>query len=123
MSKKIVICKSGEKGVRQNLNEIYDNFKDFELYDSKFNITQRLGYKSKYKLWRDNPTWKYYANPESTKSQKNFDNEFDAKRHLAEKRKGVVRHVPGKVKACLYCSAFTICTQKDYLIETGELVI
>ena len=74
-------------------------------------------------LWRDNPTWKYYANPESTKSQKNFDNEFDAKRHLAEKRKGVVRHVPGKVKACLYCSAFTICTQKDYLIETGELVI
>ena len=64
MSKKIVICKSGEKGVRQNLNEIYDNFKDFELYDSKFNITQRLGYKSKYKLWRDNPVVEGSSNPD-----------------------------------------------------------
>ena len=74
-------------------------------------------------LWRDSPTWKYYANQESTKATKNFDSEYEAKRHLAEKRKGVVRYVPGKVRACLYCPAFSICTQKDYLIETGELTI
>lgn len=66
-------------------------------------------------LWRSNPVWKYYSDPAKTdgKSTKNFDNAADAQRHLTEKGKGVIKHVPGKVKACGYCPAFSSCKQKD----------
>ena len=66
-------------------------------------------------LWRSDPQWKYYADATKTdgKSTKNFDNPADANKHRAEKGKGVVIMVPGKVKACSYCKAFSICTQKD----------
>jgi hypothetical protein len=66
-------------------------------------------------LWRTDPVWKYFADGSKTdgKSTKNFDDPAEANRHLASKGKGVVINVPGKVKACSYCRAFQICTQKD----------
>lgn len=65
-------------------------------------------------LWRSAPVWKYYSNPDNmVKATKNFDNPAEANRHRAEKGKGIVVHVPGKVKACLYCRAFSICSQKN----------
>lgn len=70
-------------------------------------------------LWRSEPQWKYYADPTKTdgKSTKNFDNQIDANKHLAEKGKGVVKHIPGKVKACGYCKAFSVCKQKDEYVH------
>lgn len=75
-------------------------------------------------LWRSDPIYKYYSNPDAppgTRSQKNFDNLQDALRHKSEKGKGRIDTRPGLVKACLYCAGFSLCTQKDRLIAAGEL--
>lgn len=67
-------------------------------------------------LWRSDPKWKYFSDPNKTdgRSTRNFDNEADAIAFKAEKQgKGVVITVPGQVKACGYCPAFKICSQKD----------
>lgn len=70
-------------------------------------------------LWREGPTYAYFANPEATgRSTKNFDSLHDANMFLAEKGKGRVDTRPGKVKACAYCPAASICTQRlRYLNE------
>lgn len=76
-------------------------------------------------LWRSDPVFKYYKNPLSTgRSTKNFDNAHDAYIRLGEdKNVGIVKEVPGQVTACKYCAAFSICTQKDALIASGDLIL
>ena len=70
-------------------------------------------------LWREDPVWKYYSDPAKAntpgaRSSKNFDNATEAHAHLREKKgKGAILEVSGKVKACGYCAAFPICSQKD----------
>lgn len=64
-------------------------------------------------LWRSPGVWKYYSDPSNTKATRNFDNPQDAKAFHQKAGKGVVRYVPGKVRACSYCRAFPICSQKD----------
>jgi hypothetical protein len=71
-------------------------------------------------LWRSEPVYKYYSDPTKTdgRATKNFDSLIEANNHLTEKRKGVVKTVPGQVKACLYCRAFDICEQrKEYTFD------
>ena len=76
-------------------------------------------------LWRSDPVFKYYKNPQNTKrSTKNFDSKQDAYIRMAEDNNvGVVKEVPGQVTACKYCQAFSICSQKDQLIASGDLVL
>lgn len=76
-------------------------------------------------LWRSEPVFKYYKNPQSTKrSTKNFDTYHDAQvRRQEDGNVGVVIEVPGQVTACKYCSAFAACSQKDALIASGDLVL
>lgn len=76
-------------------------------------------------LWRSEPVFKYYKNPEkTTRSTKNFDNKQDAYLRLSEDGNvGIVKEQPGQVTACKYCNGFTLCSQKDVLIERGELII
>jgi hypothetical protein len=70
-------------------------------------------------LWRDAPVWKYFSDPAKAntpgaRSSKNFDNAAEAQAHMRDKGgKGVILEVAGKVKACGYCPAFPICSQKD----------
>lgn len=66
-------------------------------------------------LWRSDPVWKYYSNPAKTsgRATKNFTTAVEAHAFAAEKGKGIVIEVPGQVKACGYCPAFPICTQKE----------
>lgn len=66
-------------------------------------------------LWMDAPIYKYFANPAKTdgRSTKNFTTLHEANAHLATAGKGVVITVPGTPKACAYCSAFPLCSQKD----------
>ena len=66
-------------------------------------------------LWRSDPVFKYYGNPEKLegRSTRNFKTLDEANALCAKKGKGIVITVPGKVKACLYCAAFDACTQKD----------
>ena len=70
-------------------------------------------------LWRDAPTYAYFTNPEATgRSTKNFDSLHDANMHLAAKGKGRIDIRPGKAKACAYCPAASLCTQRlRYLNE------
>ena len=68
-------------------------------------------------LWRGQTVYKYYADPNKTggRSTRNFDDKAEAHAFMASKGgKGVVIAVPGEVKACDYCPAFTICKQKDH---------
>lgn len=76
-------------------------------------------------LWRSEPVFKYYKNPAKlSRSTKNFDNKQDAYLRLSEDGNvGIVKEVPGQVMACKYCSAFSICTQKDALIASGDLLV
>jgi hypothetical protein len=66
-------------------------------------------------LWRSEPTYKYYSDPNNTsgKSTKNFDDMVEARKWQMDKGKGIVIAVPGEVKRCGYCAAFPICKQKD----------
>ena len=76
-------------------------------------------------LWRSEPVFKYYKNPEKrSRSTKNFDNYHDAQlRAIEDGNVGIVVEQPGQVMACKYCSAFVACTQKDALIASGDLIL
>ena len=76
-------------------------------------------------LWRSEDTFKYYSNPETAKvggrCTKRFDKESDAVLFQQEKGKGVVIKEPGEPKACMYCSAFTVCEQrKQFFNDDGS---
>lgn len=78
-------------------------------------------------LWRSNPQYKWYKNgvANSKRATKVFDTLHDATKHRALEGNGVgdIKEFPGKVKACGYCPSFSICTQKDRLIMSGQLEI
>lgn len=76
-------------------------------------------------LWRSDPVFKYYKNPEKTaRSTKNFDTMQEARlRQIEDGGKGIVIERPGQVTACKYCSAFSVCSQKDALIAQGDLIL
>jgi hypothetical protein len=73
-------------------------------------------------LWKSDPQYKYYSDPakaaEGGRSTKNFPNYAAAASFASKQGKGVVVTIPGQVKACGYCPAAAICTQKnEYEIE------
>ena len=72
-------------------------------------------------LWRSEPSFKYYKDPETAKaggrSTKNFDTLQEANAFRAEKGVGIVKTIPGEVKACGYCPAFLGCKQKDQYVQ------
>lgn len=76
-------------------------------------------------LWRKEPQYKYYKNPEKTvRSTKNFDNKQEAYLFMAQNGNvGMVKEVPGQVVACKYCPAFPICEQAKQLVACGDLVL
>jgi hypothetical protein len=76
-------------------------------------------------LWRSEPVFKYYKNPEKrARSTKNFDNRHDATLRMIEDGSvGIVVEHPGQVTACKYCAAFAVCSQKDALIASGDIVL
>lgn len=76
-------------------------------------------------LWRSPSQWKYYKNRQSSgRSTKNYSTAQEAMSRLADDGfVGRVEEAKGVVKACKYCAAFLICSQKDRYISSGELVI
>lgn len=74
-------------------------------------------------LWRSAAVYKYYKSgiAGATKSTKNFDDRTEAYLYRASKGMGEIKEVPGGVKACVYCSGFMACTQKDAYIASGDL--
>lgn len=77
-------------------------------------------------LWRSEPVYKYYKNGDITakRSTKNFPTRQEALIFMgANGNVGAIKEVPGQVTACKYCPAFPICSQKDSLIASGDLII
>ena len=75
-------------------------------------------------LWRSEPVFKYYKNPDKTsRSTKNYDTAAEANTRRAVEGVGIVIERPGQVMACKYCPALMLCGQKDRLIEMGELIL
>jgi len=74
-------------------------------------------------LWRKAPVYKYFKNPAKTnRSTKNFPNSAEAYMRLHEDGNvGIVKEVPGKVIACNYCNAYSVCKQKDSYLANGSL--
>lgn len=70
-------------------------------------------------LWRSEPTYKFYLDPEKAKdpdarATKNSDTLAEAQAYQASKGgRGVIVTKLGEPKACEYCPAFDICKQKD----------
>lgn len=68
-------------------------------------------------LWRSAPSYKFYSDPakaaEGGRSTKNFTSYAEAAAHRNTAGKGVIVTIPGQVKACGYCPAFSACNQKD----------
>ncbi|QEP29858.1 exonuclease [Sinorhizobium phage ort11] len=65
-------------------------------------------------LWRSEPQFKYYADPNKTqRATRNFDTLAEANAFMAEKGgKGIVKTFPGEVKRCGYCDIAPICEQR-----------
>lgn len=67
-------------------------------------------------LWKSDPVYKYYSDPNKAaqggRATKNFPNYPAAAMHCNKMGKGVVVTVPGEVKACGYCPAAPICSQR-----------
>ena len=80
-------------------------------------------------LWRSPPSFKYYKDKANIhvpgkRSSRNFDTYQEAVIHMADKGGiGGIKEVPGQVTACKYCPSFAICTQKDRLIASGDLLM
>ena len=96
-----------ERWIRAKIREIADNQ---DLPESQ---VIRCSDKD---LWKSDPVYKFYADPakaqEGGRSTKNFDSYHEAMAHRNKAGKGVVVTVPGKVKACSYCPAFSVCSQQ-----------
>lgn len=102
--------------IKQRLNQI----------DELWNVDQSLlPLCTDEELWRTEPVYKYYKNGSkgAKKSTKNFDSELEANTYRISIGQGEVVTKLGGVSACKFCAAFSICTQKDDLIRSGDLVL
>lgn len=65
-------------------------------------------------LWMTEAVHKYYANPAKTgRATKNFKDRVEAQTHLQAQGKGIIITSPAVPRRCDYCSAASICNQKD----------
>lgn len=70
-------------------------------------------------LWRSETVYKYFSDPSKAhlpgaRATKNFTDLAEASLFKHEKGdRGIVITVPGEPKACGYCNAFPVCSQKD----------
>lgn len=101
---------------------ILDKLADIKKNAKHVNSQHKLVRCTDKELWKQADTHKYYANPETAKkggrAQKSFAKLADAEIHKKEKGKGTIITVKGEVKACEYCSAFSVCEQrKEYFTD------
>ena len=76
-------------------------------------------------LWASETVYKYYKNPNKLdRSTKNFGTMNEAlMRKSADGDVGIIKEVPGEVKACRYCPVVSICTQAESMLASGRLTL
>jgi hypothetical protein len=97
-----------------------------EAYQELADATQDLLPKcTDEELWASKTVHKYYKNPNSmSRSTKNFDDIQDAiTRKANDGDVGVIKTVPGEVKACQYCAVVGVCDQAEEMLASGRLVL
>lgn len=77
---------------------------------------------SEKELWQSETVYKYYKKPEAKRATKDFKTDRIGAYAHANINGGFVREIPGTVRACNYCDAQSICTQRQQLIATGQLI-
>lgn len=109
--------------IQETENWVINKIKQFKTYDAY--PESALPQCTDEELWRKETVFKYYKDPNKTsRSTKNFKTLSDAMAmYISDGSKGVVHEVKGQVAACKYCPGFDLCTQKDKLIESGDLVL
>lgn len=98
--------------------EAYIRRKVEELLEYGDKPDEQIPYCTDKELWRGETVYKYFSDPEKAKTggraTRNFEGDKAAAHaYLAEKGKGIVKEIPGEVKACGYCPAYNACKQKD----------
>ena len=76
-------------------------------------------------LWATEETFKYYKNPNKLdRSTKNFKTMNEALvRKSADGDVGIIKTVPGEVKACRYCPVISVCTQASTMLADGRFTL
>lgn len=106
--------KETENFIRNKIQEI-KNHKDTPEQDLPFCTPEEL--------WQDKTVYKFFSDPNNTRSQGNFDTYAEAHTKLMKAGKGIIKEVHGKVKRCAYCDGVELCTQKDTYMANGSLVL
>lgn len=65
-------------------------------------------------LWLSPTVYKYYSDPTKIngRATKNFNSLEEANNYAASKGKGIVKTVLGTPRRCMYCPAYSICSQR-----------
>ena len=76
-------------------------------------------------LWATQTLYKYFKNPAKTeRATKNFETMDEALvRKSDDGDVGIIKTVPGEVKACRYCPVVNICDQAERMMKEGRLVL
>jgi len=97
-----------------------------EAYKSLIDTPQEeLPHCTDEELWATQTTYKYYKNPNKLdRSTKNFDTMDKALiRKANDNHVGIIKTIPGEVKACRYCPVVSICTQAETMLADGRLIL
>ena len=77
---------------------------------------------TKEELWQSDPVYKYFSKPENSRAQKVCDTYAEAHElFMKGGTVGLIKTIPGKVKKCLWCEGYPLCTQKDEYLANGSL--
>lgn len=94
-----------------------------EIKNHKNTPEPKLPFCTPEELWQDKTVYKFFSNPDNTRSQGNFDTYAEAHTKMMQSGKGIIKEVHGKVKRCAYCDGVDFCTQKDAYLANGSLVL
>ena len=80
---------------------------------------------TKEELWAEDTKYKHYKDSSSTRATNGgvHTSMDDALKFQAQKGGGIIKTIPGEVKACRYCSVVGICTQAETMLADGRLVL
>ncbi len=103
-----------------------DNWIRDRLYQIESNLDKKqaeLPVCNNDELWASDDKWKYYKKPNAVKATKIYASAAEAQTRLTSEGCGEVRHFPGEVRRCTYCSVVEICDQAKGFIADGRLKI
>ncbi len=72
-------------------------------------------------LWQSKPQFKVYLNATSKRAVKVCGSMHEAQLELSKRKRGIIREIPSKPTACLYCPAASKCSQYERFVRIGAI--